>query len=342
VDDRYQHRGNRLWIKKKLIFVGILNKGYFSSILHLFHVSVDKPNLYAMKKLILAIMLFVFATSVYAQQANILVTPQWVKEHQNDPNLVILQVNFLKADYEREHIEGARFLWPAWLSPDTPEATFNTPDEKAANEILSNLGVSNNSQIVLCHTRSDVSVTARMFLLLEYLGMKGKVSFLNGGLEAWKAAGFPITNATPEFKKGKFKATINPVVVDKNYVSQKLTSDKSVIVDARMTRFYDGEPTGNPRDGHIAGAKNIPYPDLLDQATNAFKSSEQLQSYFEPVAPKTKEIVTYCFIGQTASVVYMAGRILGYDMKLYDGSMQEWSRIKELPMELTPKKENKE
>jgi len=45
-------------------------------------------------------------------------------------------------------------------------------------------------------------------------------------------------------------------------------------------------------------------------------------------------MVTYCFIGQTASVVYMAGRILGYPMKLYDGSLQEWSRIKELPMEM--------
>jgi thiosulfate/3-mercaptopyruvate sulfurtransferase len=291
------------------------------------------------KYLILVLAISFLHTSATFAQASLIVTPQWVKDHQKDANLVILQVNFLKADYEREHIEGARFLWPAWLSPDSTEWTFNTPDEKTANEILSNLGVSNNSQIVLCHTRSDVSVTARMFLLLEYLGMKDKVSFLNGGLEAWKGAGFSVTNQTPEYKKGKFKAVINPVVVDKNYVSQRLNSDKSVIVDARMTRFYDGEPTGNPRDGHIAGAKNIPYPDLLDQTTNAFKPTEQLQTYFEPVAPKNKELVTYCFIGQTASVVYMAGRVLGYDMKLYDGSMQEWSRIKELPMEMTPKKE---
>ncbi len=111
-----------------------------------------------------------------------------------------------------------------------------------------------------------------------------------------------------------------------------------MIVDARMKKFYDGEPVGNPRDGHIAGAKNIPYPDLIDP-NNFIKPVDQLQSYFTPViGSKEKEVVTYCFIGQTASVVYLAGRILGYNMKLYDGSMQEWSRIKELPMEMTEKK----
>ena len=101
--------------------------------------------------------------------------------------------------------------------------------------------------------------------------------------------------------------------------------------------FYDGEPTGNPSDGHITGPKNIPNTEMVD-ASNMFKSSDQLQAYFTPVAPdKSKEVVTYCFIGQTASVVYMAGRMLGYSMKLYDGSLQEWSRLDNLPKEVTKK-----
>ena len=80
---------------------------------------------------------------------------------------------------------------------------------------------------------------------------------------------------------------------------------------------------------------------INDRRSFIFSASfptDQLQNYFTPVAGKDKELVTYCFIGQTASVVYFAGRLLGYHMKLYDGSMQEWSRIKELPMETTPKK----
>lgn len=186
--------------------------------------------------------------------------------------------------------------------------------------------------------RGEVSPTARMFLALENLGFKGKVSFLNGGLEAWKQAGFPVTKEIPVVKRGNVTVKQGNLIVDKDYVLKSMTSDKAVIVDARMKRFYDGEPVGNPRDGHIKGALNIPYPDMIDQITYLFKPADSLAGRFTKVVPdKQKEIVTYCFIGQTASVIYMTGRILGYDVKLYDGSLQEWSRIDALPMEVTRK-----
>ena len=199
------------------------------------------------------------------------------------------------------------------------------------------LGISTNSHVVLYHIRSEVPVMARMFLTLEDLGLQGRVSFLNGGLDAWKKAGFTTTKDLPSSKKGNIKVKPGVLLVDKEYVLRDLNTQAGVVVDARMQRYYDGEPTGNPRDGHITGAKNIPYTEMVD-ASNMFKSSDQLQAYFTPVVPdKSKEVVTYCFIGQTASVVYMAGRILGYNMKLYDGSLQEWSRLDNLPMEVTKK-----
>jgi thiosulfate/3-mercaptopyruvate sulfurtransferase len=269
-------------------------------------------------------------------QVPILVTPQWLNEHKSDPNLIILQVNFLQAEYEKEHIAGARFLWPNWLAPNTPQGNFNAPNTNDAEEILRSFGISNTSHVVVCHVKNEVSPSARMFLTLEYLGLRGQVSFLNGGLEAWKKDGLPLTKGTPVVAKGKFKAKPNALLVDKDYVLKTLQST-NVVVDARMKRFYDGDPTGNPRDGHITGAKNIPYTELLNNS-NRFKPADSLQSYFTPVIPNKKsEVVAYCFIGQTASVVYMAGRILGYDIKLYDGSMQEWSWLENLPMETTQK-----
>ena len=290
-----------------------------------------------MKKILILMITMVFALVVNAQDKPILVSAQWVKENLNDPKLVILQTNFLKFEYDTEHIEGARFLWPQWLAPDSPEGAFNVPDTDKATELLQSMGISNDSHVVLCHVRNEVSVTARMFLTLEHLGLRGKVSFLNGGLEAWKKEGYPVTAVTPVVKKGNFKVKPGALIVDKNYVLKTLKSDNGLVVDARATRYYDGEPTGNPRDGHIAGAKNIVFTEMVDVTTNTFKPVDQLQTYFTPVATKEKELVTYCFIGQTASVVYMAGRILGYNMKLYDGSMQEWSRLPDLPMEKTQK-----
>lgn len=289
-----------------------------------------------MKKILLLFCLIAIADVCgFAQDNQILVTPQWLNDHLKDQNLVVLQPNFLQFEYDKEHIAGARYLWPGWLAPDSPKGSFNAPDPKQATEILRKLGISNNSRVVLCHVRSEVSVTARMFLTLENLGLRGQVLFLNGGLEAWKKAGYPVTKDVPVVKKGKMKVKPGSLLVDKDYVLKNLNN--GVIVDARMQRFYDGEPTGNPRDGHITGAKNIPYPDMLD-AANMFKPDDQLQAYFTPAIPdKSKEVLTYCFIGQTASVVYMAGRILGYDMKLYDGSLQEWSRMENLPMEVTRK-----
>lgn len=269
---------------------------------------------------------------------NIIVSPQWLNDNMSDPDIVILQPSFLKMDYEKEHIKGARFIWPDWLLNNSPEGTYNPPDPKEANKVLQNLGINKNSKIVLCHNYGDVSITARIFLTLEHLGLKGQVYYLNGGLVAWKKAGYPVTNEVPVVKKGNFTASVTTaLLVDKNYVLQSLQTRSAEVVDARVKRFYDGDPTGNPRDGHITGALNLAYTDMID-SVNRIKPQDTLSRNFQAVLPdKNKEAVVYCFIGQTASVLYLTGRSLGYNIKLYDGSMQEWSRIPELPMEKTKK-----
>ena len=289
-----------------------------------------------MKRVFTAVVIVIFSTTGNAQ--NIIVSPQWLNENMNDPNLVIVQPSFLKMDYDNEHIKGARYLWPDWLTANSPEGTYNPPDPKMATKVLQDMGINKDSKIVLCHAFGDVSITARMFITLENLGLRDRVYYLNGGLAAWKKAGFPVTKELPVVKKGNFVATVSsPLLVDRNYVLNSLKTKSAEVVDARLKRFYDGDPTGNPRDGHITGALNLAYTDMID-STNSIKPTEVLLKNFQAVLPdKNKEVVTYCFIGQTASVIYLTGRSLGYNVKVYDGSMQEWSRIPELPMEKTKK-----
>ena len=289
-----------------------------------------------MKKNILVLAAFFIAMTATSQ--NVLVSPQWLNDNLKDPNVVVLYTGFVvKADYDKEHIEGSRFLWPEWLAFNTPEANMVSADAKTATKVLQDLGINKNSKVVICHRGADVTIASRMFLSLENFGLQGQVYFLNGGIEAWKRAGYPVTNQPSVFKKGNFVATDNGLLVNKDYVQNALQTQTSEIVDARLKRWYDGDPTGNPRDGHITGAKNIPYPYMID-STNSLKPVEVLQKNFASVVPtKEKEVVVYCFIGQTASVDYLVGRSLGYKMKLYDGSLQEWSRNPDLPMEKTKK-----
>jgi thiosulfate/3-mercaptopyruvate sulfurtransferase len=292
-----------------------------------------------MKKFIGFCLLNFYFFTGFAQQP-VLVSTQWLNDNLKDPDLVILYTGFvIKADYDKEHIEGSRFLWPDWLAFDKPEGSMYAPDEKAATKVLQDLGINKNSKIVICHRGSDVTIAARMFMTLEHFGLKGQVSFLNGGIEAWKKSGYAVTNKTTAFKKGNYVATVTGTLVDKEYVLNALNTKSVEVVDARAKRWYDGDPTGNPRDGHITGAKNIPYPDMVD-STNSIKPVPILEKNFTAVVPdKNKEVVVYCFIGQTACVDYLVGRSLGYTMKVYDGSMQEWSRIPELPMEKTKKEQ---
>jgi thiosulfate/3-mercaptopyruvate sulfurtransferase len=288
------------------------------------------------KNILVVLVLFILTITTKAQ--NVIISPQWLNDNMNDPNLVVVQPSFLKMDYDNEHIKGARYLWPDWLTANSPQGTYNPPDPKVATKVLQDLGINKDSKVVLCHAFGDVSITARMFITLENLGLKDRVYYLNGGLVAWKKAGFPVTKELPVVKKGNFVASVStPLLVDKNYVLSSLKAKSAEVVDARIKRFYDGDPTGNPRDGHITGALNLAYTDMID-STNNIKPSEVLLKNFQAVLPdKNKEVVTYCFIGQTASVIYLTGRSLGYNVKVYDGSMQEWSRIPELPMEKTKK-----
>ena len=288
------------------------------------------------KNILVVVVLSILTFTTKAQ--HVIVSPQWLNDNMSDPNLVIIQPSFLKLDYDNEHIKGARYLWPDWLTANSPEGTYNPPDPKVATKVLQDLGINKDSKVVLCHASGDVSITARMFITLENLGLRDRVSYLNGGLVAWKKAGFPVTKELPVVKKGNFVATVAaPLLVDKNYVLQSLKTRSAEVVDARIKRFYDGDPSGNPRDGHITGALNLAYTDMID-STNSIKPAEVLLKNFQAVLPdKNKEVITYCFIGQTASVIYLTGRSLGYNVKVYDGSMQEWSRLPELPMEKTKK-----
>ena len=297
----------------------------------------------------LSIVLFVFSVAVAVacaaqtaeQPAQILVTPQWVAERLGDPKLVVLHVASVRDDHIREHIAGARYLWPTWFAVSTPSAVYELPPVDSLTAALRRLGVSNESEIVLYHVLGDVASTARMYVTLDYLGMGDRTRILDGGLPAWKAAGYPVTKDIASYAPGNFTPHLDKdAIVHFDTMRSRYRSEGTQVIDARGPKEYNA-PDGPTvvRGGHIPGALNIPFTSLLD-SLDRYQPLDTLAARFAKAGVKPgSQLIAYCNSGRTASPVYVAAKLLGYNVRLYDGSFFEWSRREDVPVEITkPKK----
>jgi thiosulfate/3-mercaptopyruvate sulfurtransferase len=273
------------------------------------------------------------ALSGEERKAPMLVSTAWLQDHLHDPSVIIFHVAQRRQEYKYGHIPGARFLWTSSLDYTNPDLTLELPQLAQADSVLKNLGVSDGVRIILYFEGNVVTPTTRIYFTFDYLGLGNRVSLLDGGLDAWKMEGRPVTMDFPEIPKGSVGVKLNPhVVADCDEVKNDLDNPKVSIIDARGPQFYAGNGGGMPRAGHIPGAINIPFSSLVD-STNKLKDEASLRKIFDDAGVKHgNTIVAYCHIGQQASLVYFVAKYLGYDVKLYDGSYEEWSGRKDLPI----------
>src|SRR5262249_30421938 len=128
---------------------------------------------------------------------------------------------------------------------------------------LEGIGVSDRSRIVIYG--AGATMTARLFMTLEYLGAGARTSILDGGLAAWRAdARRAVATDVPKIARGSFTPHVNKsVVVDADFVKANIEHAGLKILDARAPQFYNGDPGGMPRGGHVPSALNIPFNTLL-------------------------------------------------------------------------------
>jgi thiosulfate/3-mercaptopyruvate sulfurtransferase len=108
-------------------------------------------------------------------------------------------------------------------------------------------------------------------------------------------------------------------------------------VDARDTPFFLGTFNGGFRQrgpqGHIPGAYNIPFGTVVDSAGRML-GVDELRTLFRSVRAKPGDtVVTYCHVGQQATLVWFAARLAGYTVRLYDDSFTEWNKSERNPVE---------
>lgn len=277
----------------------------------------------------------------HGDRNTLLVTTGWLADHLKDPNLVVLGVG-QDGDYEKGHIPGSLFVkyMDTHLMKSPAGLTVELPPMSELAETFGKLGVTNDSHVVLYMTNDWVSPTTRVFLTLDAMGLGNRTSILDGGLPAWKKEGRPVTTDVPQVKRGKLEPCAqNDVIVDLNYVKSNLHHPGVDIIDARLEAHHSGaEVPKNSRSGHIPGATSLPFEKLVDD-NNKLKPAGELKAILSAAGVKPGDrVVSYCYIGQRATVIYFVARYLGYDARLYDGSWEEWNKHAELPTEVSATK----
>src|SRR5436190_2038166 len=295
-----------------------------------------------MRKLCL-LLLVAFPALAASPRDSMIVNAAWLKAHLNDSNLVLLHVGdqMDPKDYGEGHIPGAILASMKDVSVSDHTGKGLVLEMPAVDELktdLENLGISDNSRIVVYYGKDWVSPATRIIFTLDYAGLGDRTSLLDGGMPAWVAAGGATTSVVPAAKKGSLSPLkIKPIVVDGDYVKSHLSSPGIAIVDGRDAVFYDGTEKGGDKDhqkaGHIAGAHTFPFTQLVDDK-NFVRPAGELAAMFEKAGVKPNDTVLgYCHIGQQATAMLFAARSLGHPVLLYDGSFQDWSRHDDYPVD---------
>ncbi len=264
------------------------------------------------------------------------VTVEWLGEHINHKNLVLLHIG-QKDEFDNGHIPGAQYISNAEIAVPKADGELSLqllPTVKL-KENFEKLGISNDSRIILYFGKDWVTSTTRVYFTLDYAGLMKNTSILDGGMPAWVAAGKSLSKKVISPQRGSLTVVSNDEYVAKaEWLKAKLNDRTVKIVDARTPNFYDGSSVGRyPRAGHIKGARNIPFTKIVDENNN-FKNDAVLRKLFADAGVgKYDTVVTYCHIGQQASLAYFAAKKLGYKVKLYDGSFEEWSADDSLEVE---------
>ena len=260
------------------------------------------------------------------------VSSQWLADHLNDPNVVVLHLAFSRREYTSGHIPGARFLWFNDVAPSNPDLSTELPSVAKLDSLFESLGVSDNSRIIV-YGPTITPLVARVFVTLDYLGAGDRAAILDGGLNAWKAEGRPVNSEVPKVARGKFTPRLrSDAVVDANFVKANVNASGIRILDARTPNFYSGEGGGGPRPGHVESAKNIPFTTLTD-STGKMKDRATITGMFTAAGVQpTDRVVTYCHVGQQASLLFLAARYAGLKPSLYDGSFEDWSSREDTPI----------
>ncbi len=279
-----------------------------------------------------------------ASDPRTLVTTDWLAEHLRDPDLRVLDGSYYlpgegrdaRAEYEAAHIPGARFFDIDEISDHRSDLPHMAPPPEKFMSRLRAMGVGDGHQVVV-YDGAGVFSAARVWWTFRLMG-KIDVAVLDGGFPKWRAEGREIEDLPPIVKDRHMTVQRQAHLVrDVTQVAAAMKLGDHEILDTRSPERFRGEvaePRPGLRSGHIPGAKNVYYRDLLND-DGTMKSPEALRAVLDAAGVDlSKPVITTCGSGVTASILALALERIGKrDYSVYDGSWAEWGQFDELAIE---------
>lgn len=272
------------------------------------------------------------------------ITEQWLKNRlENNPeDTVVIDVRFNmnepgagKQAYMEGHIPHAAYLD---LNEDLSGPAEKhggkrpLPNVTLFSEKLGAIGVNDEKPVVIYDQKNGI-FAARAWWLIHYLGHE-KVYVLEGGFKGWVEAGNEVTDEITEKERAVFAPRVRAdEIVDMKRVRENITEKSAVLIDSRSRERYLGnEETMHDKAGHIPGAKNFFWKNVLNE-DGTYKNETELSENFSSLS-KDQEVIVSCGSGISATPNILALKTLGYkNVKLYPGSFSDWISYEENELE---------
>ena len=258
-----------------------------------------------------------------------------LRAHLDDPSWVVVDVRHQLADpgygqraYAEAHVPGAVFLHcdrdlSGGMTGLNGRHPLPDPQQLAAR--LGSIGIGAQTQVVV-YDDAQGMIAGRLWWLLRWLG-HDRVALLDGGLQAWLAAGGAVTAVEPTVQSARFVAHPRAQTVDADWIMAQLESPHLHLVDARGPDRFRGEnETIDPVGGHIPGAVNRFFKDNL-LADGCFKPAAVLRAEWLAIlaGAEPDQVIHHCGSGVSACLNMVAMEIAGLSgSRLYPGSWSEW------------------
>ncbi|KKO53690.1 sulfurtransferase [Paenibacillus sp. DMB20] len=272
---------------------------------------------------------------------NNIVSIKWLLARLYEPDLVIIDSRFALAEpeagrlaYEEGHIPRAVYLD---LDKDlsSPVSAHGgrhpLPDSQRMAEVFGKAGIGRDRRVVIYDDQGGI-FASRVWWMLKYTGHP-HVYVMDEGFSAWTKAGYPVAAEKPVVVPTTYEPELQPdMLADVEAVREASVTGSSVIIDSRDARRYAGfEETMDPVAGHIPGAVNYFWKELMDEQ-GRWRSAEEIEKRFASL-PKDAEIIVYCGSGVSACPNALALHDAGYGkVKLYAGSWSDWISYEENPV----------